>query len=61
MASTISPGIEGETALIRTDREGLLSPADNLMFLAKETPESHIHFDGHNSLEDGSADWISRE
>ena len=55
---TISIGMEGETIVIRANREGLLSLANNLISLAEETPGSHIHFDEHNSLENGSAELI---
>ena len=53
---TISTGMEGGMIIIRANREGLLSLAKNLISLAEETPGSHIHFDEHNSLENGSAD-----
>ena len=55
---TISTGMEGGTIVIRANREGLLSLAKNLLTLAEELPGSHIHFDEHNSLENGSADLI---
>ena len=55
---TISTGIDGGTALIRANREGLISLANHLLVLAEEAPGCHIHFDEYNSLEDGSADLI---
>ena len=44
--------------VISANREGLLSLAKQLAALADETPGSHIHYDEHNSLEDGSAELI---
>ena len=55
---TISTSIDGRTAVIRANREGLLSLANQLVSLAKEAPGSHIHYDEYNSLENGSADLI---
>lgn len=55
---TIYTGIDGKTAVIRANREGLISLANHLMSLAEEDPGSHIHFDKYNSLEEGSADLI---
>lgn len=55
---TISTSIDGKAAVIRANREGLLSLANHLASLAKEAPGSHIHFDEYNSLEEGSADLI---
>ena len=54
----ISVSIEHGEAVISANREGLLSLAMQLKALAKEKPGSHIHYDEHNSLEDGSADLI---
>ena len=55
---TISVDIDRNTAVIRANREGLLSLAKHLASLAEEAPGSHIHFDEYNSLEEGSADLI---
>ena len=46
--------IEGGTAVISANRDGLLSLTEQLTALAGEEPGSHIHFDEYNSLEDGS-------
>ena len=52
---TIRVRVENGTAVVSANREGLLSLADQLAALARETPGSHIHYDVGNSLEDGSA------
>ena len=44
--------------LISANREGLLSLAAHLSALAGGVPGDHIHLDGYNSLEEGSADLI---
>ncbi len=49
---------ENGAAVISANREGLLSLAGQLAVLAEETAGSHIHYDEHNSLEDGSAELI---
>ena len=50
------------TAVISANREGLLSLQKQLAALADAAPGSHIHYDEHNSLEEGSAELIiSRE
>lgn len=50
------------TAVISANREGLLSLQKHLAALADAAPGSHIHYDEHNSLEEGSAELIiSRE
>ena len=46
------------SAVISTNREGLLSLAEQLIMLAEEEPGSHIHYDAYNSLEDGSDELI---
>ena len=46
------------TALIRANREGLLSLANHLKALAGEPAGSHIHLDPWNALEDGSVELI---
>jgi len=50
--------IEGSAAVLSADRSGLLSLAAQLAALAKEEPGNHIHYDEHNSLEDGSDELI---
>ena len=50
--------IEGGAAVISANRNGLLSLAEQLEMLAGEEPGSHIHYDEHNSLEDGSNELI---
>ena len=54
----INVSVEGNTATISANREGLLSLANHLMALVREEPGSHIHLDEHNSLEDSSAELI---
>ena len=55
-------GVDGEGAgrgvVIKANREGLLSLADQLRDLAEEAPGSHIRYDEWNSLEEGSAELI---
>ena len=55
---TISVRMEGNTAIISANREGLLSLSNHFVALARENPGSHIHLDEHNSLEDNSAELI---
>lgn len=50
--------IDGSTAVISANRNGLLSLAEQLVTLAGEEPGSHIHYDGYNSFEDGSDELI---
>ena len=45
-------------AVISANREGLLSLARQMTALAEEAPGSHIHYDEHNSLEEGSSELI---
>ncbi len=54
----ISVREDGNTVILAANREGLLSMARHLMDLSQEAPGAHIHYDGFNSLEDGSADLI---
>jgi hypothetical protein len=46
------------TAVIRANREGLMSLANHLKALAEAPAGSHIHLDSWNALEDGSAELI---
>ena len=55
---TIRVGIDGGTAVVSANREGLLSLAMLLSSLAEEPQGSHIHLDMYNSLEDGSTELI---
>ena len=41
-----------------SNKEGLLSLADHLFFLAEGTFGSQVHYDEYNSLEEGSAELI---
>jgi hypothetical protein len=50
--------IENGTAVIRANREGLLSLANHLKALAEAPAGNHIHLDPWNALEDGSAELI---
>ena len=54
----IRVSIDTGEAVISANREGLLSLARQLTALAGEAPGSHIHYDEHNSLEEGSAELI---
>ena len=54
----ISVSLNGDTATVSANREGLLSLANHLISLAEEAPGSHIHLDRYNSLENGSAELI---
>ena len=54
----IAASIEGGTARIIANREGLISLANICLALAKENPGTHLHLDEHNSLEDGSCELI---
>ena len=49
---------EKDEIVISANREGMLSLARHLTALADGAPGDHIHYDAHNSLEDGSADLI---
>ena len=44
--------------VISANREGLLSLAKHLTALADGASGDHIHYDEHNSLEEGSAELI---
>ena len=48
----------GGGVVIAANRQGLLSLAGQLTALADAEVGSHIHYDEHNSLEDGSAPMI---
>ena len=54
----IRVSIDDGTVLISANKEGLLSLAGQLIALAEEPAGNHIHYDEHNSLEEGSAELI---
>ena len=56
--SEIRVDVDHGTVVISANREGLLSLSNQLAALADETPGSHIHYDGYNALEEGSAEMI---
>ncbi len=55
---TIRAAAEDQEIVISANREGLLSLAKQLTALADGAPGDHIHYDEHNSLEEGSAQLI---
>ena len=55
---SIRVSIVNGAAVISANKEGLLSLADQLTALAENPAGSHIHYDEHNSLEEGSAEMI---
>ena len=56
--SNIHIRIEGDTVVISSNKEGLISLAYQLHTLANEEAGAHIHYDEYNSLEDGSNELI---
>ena len=50
--------IDNGAAVIKANREGLLSLATQLAMMATEAPGTHIHYDDQTSLEEGSAEMI---
>ena len=54
----IKSAIGSDELVISANKEGLLSLAKHLTALADGVPGDHIHYDVHNSLEEGSADLI---
>ena len=54
----ISVCVDHGAVVISANREGLLSLAGQLTALANEKTGSHIHYDEHNALEDGSTELI---
>ena len=54
----ISVRLDGKTAILTANREGLLSLARIMKDLAGEASGSHIHLDRYNSLEEDSAELI---
>ncbi len=49
---------ENNEVVISANKEGLLSLAEQLTDLANGLPGDHIHYDEHNSLEEGSSELI---
>ncbi len=54
----IKTAVNSKEIVISANREGLLSLARQLTALADGVPGDHIHYDEHNSLEEGSAEMI---
>ena len=54
----IRTAAENNEIVISANKEGLLSLAKQLTELAEGVPGDHIHYDVHNSLEEGSAEMI---
>ena len=54
----ISVRIEGEEVIVSANKAGLLSLARQFVALAEQEPGGHIHYDCHNSLEEGSAELV---
>ena len=55
---TIKVKVDDGAVVVRANKEGLLSLARQLMALADTDAGCHIHYDEHNSLEEGSAEMI---
>ncbi len=49
---------DDDTVVIAANKEGLLSLAKHIIALAEAAPGQHIHYDGYNSLEEGSTEMI---
>lgn len=54
----INVSIDESAVVIFANKEGLLSLANQLTALANEVNGAHIHYDEHNSLEEGSSEMI---
>ncbi len=54
----ISVKADDDTVIIAANKEGLLSLAKQIAALAEAAPGQHIHYDGYNSLEEGSTEMI---
>ena len=50
--------VRGDEVAISANREGLLSLANIFSDLAEEAPDTHVHLDEYNSLEDGSCELV---
>lgn len=58
--SEITVNIQEGRVVMSANKEGLLSMANHLLNLGQQEIPSghHLHFDEHNSLEEGSAELI---
>ncbi len=54
----IMVSVENSEIVISANKEGMLSLAKQLTELAEGVPGDHIHYDEHNSLEEGSKELI---
>ncbi|MBP5330970.1 MAG: hypothetical protein J6Y89_03880 [Lachnospiraceae bacterium] len=54
----IMVSVENNEIVISANKEGMMSLAKHLTELAEGAPGDHIHYDEHNSLEDGSKELI---
>lgn len=54
----IKTSVENNEIVISANKEGMLSLAKQLMMLAKGDLGDHIHYNEHNSLEEGSTEMI---
>ncbi len=56
----IESRIDGNTVVLKANKEGLTTLAQHLLTLAQENiePGNHIHLDDSNGLEDGSCELI---
>ena len=54
----IMVSVENNEIVISANKEGMMSLAKQLTELAEGAPGDHIHYDEHNSLEDGSKELI---
>ena len=50
--------VENNGIVISANKEGLLSLAKQLAALAEGAPGDHVHYNEHNSLDEGSAEMI---
>ena len=55
---SINVNARGNVVTLSANRQGLLSLAKHLMTLSQEPAGSHIHYDPHNSLEEGSDELV---
>ena len=54
----IKVAMENGEVVISANREGMLSLSKHFAALADGVPGDHVHYDEHNSLEEGSAEMI---
>ncbi len=54
----IKTSVENNEIVISANKEGMLSLARQLMELVDADLGDHIHYDEHNSLEEGSTEMI---